>query len=140
MEDMGVVLVTSLRLRETHNALQLPMIFFSFFYRPYPGLRNCKSVFLILKISQYGRSRRWVQSFPRYLCKNWYKNWYLHFYKTYDHQIWQASTSTGFDSWDKLKAYFHYQSVYDYQTWQPGNLPKWAPAPKVTWHFDHVVL
>ena len=22
----------------------------------------------------------------------------LHFYKTYDHQIWQAGTSTGFDS------------------------------------------
>ena len=29
---------------------------------------------------------------------NWYKNWYLHFYKTYDSQIWQAGTSTGFDS------------------------------------------
>ena len=39
-----------LRLCETHNALQLPVFFFFllFFYQPGPGLRNCKSVFLIL--------------------------------------------------------------------------------------------
>ena len=71
--------------------------FFSFFCQPYPGLRNWKSVFLILKISQYGGSRWRVQLFPRYQCKNLYKNWYLYFYKTYGHQIWQVGTSIGFD-------------------------------------------
>ena len=67
---------------------------FSFFCHPYPG--NCKSVFLILKISQYGGFRWWVHNIPR--CKNWYQDWYFHFYKTYDHSIWQAGPSTGFDS------------------------------------------
>ena len=82
-----------------HNALKLLVLFFffsfffSFFCQPCLRLRNCKSVFLILKISEYGGLRLWVQLFPRYPCKNWYKNWHLHFYKTYDHQIWQADTS-----------------------------------------------
>ena len=80
-------------------ALQLPVFFFLlFFCLPSPGLRNCKSVFLILKIWQYGRSRWRVQYFPIYPCKIWSKNWYLLFYKTYDHQIWQVGTSTGFHS------------------------------------------
>ena len=43
-------------LRETDNALQLPVffllsVFFSSFYQPCPGFRNCKSLFLILRIS-----------------------------------------------------------------------------------------
>ena len=55
---------------------------------------------------------------------------YIHFYKTYDHQIWQVGTSSGFDlsetnqagagdvitlrSCDKLKtSYIPYQSHYD---------------------------
>ena len=38
------------------------------------------------------------QLFQRYPCKTWYKNWYLHFYNTYDHQIWAAGISKGFDS------------------------------------------
>ena len=116
-----------LRLHETHNALQFPVFFFflSFFCHPYPGLGNCVSVFLILKISQYGGSRRGVQLFPMNSCKNWYP----HVYKTYDHKIRQASTSTGFHSnetnqagagnaitsrsHDKLKPwYIHYQNVY----------------------------
>ena len=59
---------------------------------------------------------------------------------TYDHQIWQAGTSTGFDSTetnqaaasevitsrsrDKLKTlYLHYQRIYAHQAWQNGNLP-----------------
>ena len=129
-----------MRLRETRSTLQLLVFFFLFFCQPYPELQNCKSEFLILKISQYDRSRRWVQIFPRYSSKNWYKNWYLHFYKTYDHQIWQACTSTGVysnetnqagagdvitsRSHDKLKIlYLHYQGAYGHQTWQDGNLP-----------------
>ena len=58
-----------LRLRETHNVLQLSVFFFfvSFFFlffcQLYPGLWNCQSVFLILKVSQYGGSRPWVQRF-----------------------------------------------------------------------------
>ena len=92
-----------MRLLETHNALLLSVFFFflffvSFFCQPYPGLRNRKSVFLILKISQYGGSWRWVQLFPRYPSKNRYKNWYLHSYETFDHQIWQSGTSTRLDS------------------------------------------
>ena len=138
--------------------LQLPVFFFLlFFCQPYPGLRNCNSVFLILKISQHDGSRRWVQLFSRCPYKNWYKNWYLRFYKTYNHQIWQAGTSTGFDlnetnqagagdvitsrSRDKLKTlYLHYHSVYDHQTWQDGNLPWSTPVRKVTCPCDHVVL
>ena len=90
-------------------------------------------------------------------CKNWSKNLYLHFYKNYDHQIWQADTSTGVDSnkinqidagnvitWrlrDKLKSlYLYYQIAYGHQTWQDGNLPWWALALKVKCHFDHMVL
>ena len=36
---------------KTQNALQLPVFFFFFFFfcQPYPGLRSCKTVFLILK-------------------------------------------------------------------------------------------
>ena len=63
--------------------MPVPFFFFSFFCQHYLGLRNCKSVLLILKISQYSQSRWSVQLFPRYPCKNWYKNWCLHFYKTY---------------------------------------------------------
>ena len=64
------------------------------FSQPCLGRRSCKSASLILKISQYGKPRLWVQLFPRYSCKNWYENWNLHFYKDCDHQIWQVSTST----------------------------------------------
>ena len=97
-------------------------------------------MFLILKISQYGTVKRWVQLFPRYPCKNWYKYLFVHFYKTYDHQIWKAVTFTGFDSNEKLKTYIHYQSAYSHQTLPNGNLPRWTPAHKVTWPFDHVVF
>ena len=130
--------------------------FFSFICKPYPGLWNCKSVFLILKILQYDGSRRWAQLFPKYPFKNWYKNWYLHFYKTCKEQIWQAGTSTGVKSnetihagagdvttsrsCDKLKTHLHYHSIYAHQTWQGGNLPWWAPPHKVIWPFGHVVL
>ena len=82
-----------LRLRKTQSALQLHMFFFSsffsFFCQPYPELWEYKSVFLILEISQYGGSRRWVHIFPRYPWKKWFKNWYLDFYKAYDQQTWQ---------------------------------------------------
>ena len=48
--------------RERHNVLQLPLFFMSFFFlfccKLYLGLQNCKSVFLILKISQYVESRQ----------------------------------------------------------------------------------
>ena len=93
-----------------------------------------------------------VQLFPRYPCKNWY----IHFYKTYDHQIWQTGTSIRFDSnqtnlagagdiitlksRDKLKTYLDYQSAYGHQTWQNGNFPRWAPAHKFTWPFGQVAL
>ena len=84
-----------LRLRETLIALQLPFFFSSsFFCQPCAGLRNCKSIFLNLKTSQYGGPRRGVERFPRYSCKNWY----LHLQKTNGHQIRQAGTSRGVDS------------------------------------------
>ena len=37
------------------------------------GLRNCKLVFLISKVSQYGGSKQWFQLFPTYSCKPWNK-------------------------------------------------------------------
>ena len=137
-----------LRLRKTQNALQLPVFFFLLllFCQPYLGLRNCKSAFLILKISQYGGSRQWVQPFSRDRCKNWYKNWYLRFYKTYNHQIWQVGTSNQADagdvitsrSLDKLNTlYLLYPSAHDQQTLQDGNLSGWAPALK-SQDCDHV--
>ena len=125
-----------LRLRESHNALQLPVfLFLLFFCQPCLGLCSCKSLFLILKISQNGGPKRWVQLFSRYSCKNWYKKLYLHFHKTYDYQIWQAGASRGVD-WNgtnqadagdvitsrlnnKLKPiYLYYDSAYCHQTWQ----------------------
>ena len=57
---------------------------------------------------------------------------------TYDHQIWQAGTSTEIHSSDtnqagagdvimsksrdKIKTYLNYQSAYGHQTWQDDNL------------------
>ena len=59
-----MVSIKLLLLRETHNALQLLMFFFFlFFYQPCPGLRYCKSVFLIFRISQYSGPKLWVQFF-----------------------------------------------------------------------------
>ena len=44
---------------EIHNTLQLRVLFFfSIFCQPCPGLQNFKSVFHILKITQYGRPRK----------------------------------------------------------------------------------
>ena len=84
------------------------------------------------------------------------KEFYLHFHKTHDNQIWQAATPRRIDSseinqagagdfnksrsCDKWKPYLHNQSAYGYQTFQDGNVPWLAPALKVTWPFDHVVL
>ena len=76
---------------------------------------------------------------------------------TFGHQIWQAGTSTRFDSIetnqagagdvitsrsrDKVKALcLHYHTGYDHQTWQDGNLPWCTPSDKVTWPFYHLVL
>ena len=151
-------LYSLMRWRETQNALQLSVFlsFFLFFLSNLSETSNCKSLFLILKISQYGGSGRWVLLFSRYPCKIWHKNWYLHFYKTYDHQIWQTGASAGLDSnetnqagagdaitarsRDKLKAlYLHYQSTYGHQTRQDGNLSWWAPVHKITWPLDQVV-
>ena len=115
------------------------------------GLRNCKSVFLILKISQYGGPRRWVQFFLKYSCKNWYKDWYLHFHKTCDHKSWQADTSGGVDSNDSNRTVSgdyvvtgdiitSLQNAYGHQTWQEGNLPRRIPTHNVTCSFGHVFL
>ena len=81
--------------------------------------------------------------------------WDLYYYTSYS-QIWQDGDSPyeGFppiNSYDPLitwscevtwqtKTNFHYQGDFDYQTWQDGNLHWWAPAQKVTWNFDHIVL
>ena len=90
------------RLREMRCASQLH-VFFYFFCQLCPGIQNCKSVFLILKISQYGGPRRRVQLFPRYLCKNWYKNWNLHFHKIYGQQICQTVNETNQAGADDVK-------------------------------------
>ena len=118
-----------LRLLETQNALQLPVFFLSFFCQPYKGLRNYKSVFLILKISQYGGSRWWVLLLPRYPCKL-YKNWYLHFYKSYDHHIWQAGTSARFDSGETTQVG---AGDVRMETYLDGLLPIKSHDPLITW-------
>ena len=43
---------------------------------------------------------------------------------------------------DKIKMYRGdiNQSAYSHQTLQDGNLPWWAPANKVTWPYDNVIL
>ena len=140
-----------LHLRETYKALQLPVFFSLFSCHPCPRLRNCKSVFLILKISQYGGLRCWVQLFAWYSCKNWY----IYFHKTYDHQIRPPGTSRGVDSNEtnqacaddvitlrsrnKLKTYLHFQSAIGHQAWQDGNLPWWtikSHDPLITWFYE----
>ena len=60
-----------LRLLETQNALQLPVYFFLFFCRSCPGSRNCRSGYLILKILEYDKSRRWS-------CQVWWYKWCTH--------------------------------------------------------------
>ena len=55
--------VELLRLLLTDNALQLP----EFFCSSFVGRWNRKSIFLILKISQYVGSRRLIQLFPSYV-------------------------------------------------------------------------
>ena len=55
--------VELLRLLLTDNTLQLP----EFFCPSFVGRWNHKSIFLILKISQYVGSRRLVQLFPSYV-------------------------------------------------------------------------
>ena len=92
-----------MRLPKMHHALQLTaflLLLLLTFSVSRVRLRNCKSVFLILKISQYGGQKRWVQLFLRYSCKNWYwyKDSYFHFHRTRDHKTWQADTSRGVDS------------------------------------------
>ena len=62
--------VIFLRLRKTHNDLQLSVFLFSFFCQLHLGPRNFNSVFLILKILQYGRSRRWVCLFQDIHVRN----------------------------------------------------------------------
>ena len=92
-----------LHLCETQYALQLPVFFFSFFCQPYLGLRNWKSVLLILKISHAGTSA-WFDS----------------------NEINQtrAGDVITLRSRDKLKSlHLHYHSTYDHQTWQADDLP-----------------
>ena len=143
---------------EMQNAFELLVFFFLlFFFWRYLGFGNCKSVFLILKVLQYGGSRQRVQLFPSYSCKTLYKNWNLCFYRTCGHQIWQAGTSAEFDSSEsnqavdsdvvtsrspkKLKTLnLFYQNAYDHQNWPYGNLAWWAPPHNVTYSFDYVVL
>ena len=82
---------------EMHRAFPLPVIFifFSVFYQWHLWLQNWKSLFLILKIFQYGGESSF---FSRYLCQNWYKNWCIDFHKICNHQIWQAGTYRGVDA------------------------------------------
>ena len=72
------------------------MFFFLFFCQPYLRLWNCKLLFLILKILQYGRSRWWVQLVTRYPC-NFDIRIDISISIRPDHQIWQTGTSAGFD-------------------------------------------
>ena len=63
-----------MRLCEMHNFLKLPVFLFSFlfsfFCQPIPGIRNCKSVFLILKIFKNVGPKWRFQLFQMYSCIN----------------------------------------------------------------------
>ena len=57
--------------------------------------------------------------FSRYSFNNWCKNWYLHFYKTYDPQIWQAGTKIWVKwSWSSWYWWRHLVKI----TWQTKNI------------------
>ena len=74
--------------------------------------------------------------FSSYSCKNWCKKWYLHFYKTYDPQIWQAGTSTKFESNEADLA-----GTGDAFLSRSRDKLKTSPPPECLWSpFDHVVL
>ena len=79
------------------------------------------SAFLILKVSQYGGSRWWIQLFPRF------EKWYPHFYKTYNHQIWKVGTSTEVDSNETNQA-----SAGEIM-WQTIETKKISPLPECIW-------
>ena len=80
----------------------------------------------------------------------------LHYQSVYGHQTWQRGNLLNDSlpqsyltlqlhglrrSCDKLKPlHLHYHSAHDHQTWQVVKSPWWAPAHKVTWSFDHVIL
>ena len=88
-----------LRLCETQNDMLLPAFFFSFFWQPYPGLQNCKWVFLISK------SRNMVDrsgEFSVFQCIDVRVDIRIDISISlrpyYDHQIQQAGTSTVFNS------------------------------------------
>ena len=109
-----------LRLRETHNVLQLPVLFFifSFLCQLHPRLRNCKSVFLILKILQYGGSKRWVQPFQRYPCTS------TRFNLNETDQAGAGDVIKSRSS-DKLKTLPLQYSTYGHRTSQDGLSPPW---------------
>ena len=136
---------------ETQNVLQLPVFFFffCFFCESYPGLWKCKSVFLILKILQYGTSKLWVQGVHvridmridisvsiRFITNKFCKQVHLHFDSNETNQPGVRDVITSSLS-DKLKTYLQYQCR---QISQDGNLPWCTPADYVTWQFDHADL
>ena len=131
--------------------LQLLVFIFSFFCQPCPGLWNCKSVFLILEISQYDIPSWWVQihqilqaGISRGVDSNETnragagdvitsrsynkpKPLYLHYHSAYGHQTPTPNVTQPFGhavfarSRDKLKTYLPYHSAYGHQTWQAGD-------------------
>ena len=104
---------------------------FSFFCQSCPVLWSSKSVFLILKISQYGWRWQWFQIFLRNSYKNWYKNWYLHFHKTYDCQICQQVHLREFTKVRLIKQVLVASSD---QNWS------WATSDNVHLPFGYMVL
>ena len=124
-----------LRLRETNNSLQLPVFLLYFFCwflcQPCPWFWNCKSVFMILKISQYGGGGDDLSFFQGIHVRTDIKI----YISKYDHQFWHAggvnsceTNQVGADdvvtsgSRDKLKA---------------SPLPEWLWPPNLAgWHFS----
>ena len=129
-----------MRLRETQNALQLLVFFFSLFCQRYPRLRNCKLPFLILKILQYGGSGSDFSFFQgihvsfdiRIDISISIKPTITKFGSRYIYRIWfislikQVPVTSLLQ--DQLKICFHYQGAFGHQTWQNGNLPWLAPV------------
>ena len=102
-----------LRLRETLNGFQLPVFFLLlFFCQPCPGLQNCKSLLLILKISHYGGERQ----------RDKLNTWYLYCRKTYGHSAWKGD--------ELVYGLPHIESQNSQSTW----------SHEIKWQIKHVIF
>ena len=129
------------------------IFFLLFFCQRYPRLPNCKSVFLILIISQYGRSRWWVQLFQGIRVRIDIRIDIFISVRRMTTKFGEQVHLQDLTQMRLIKQVLYYfkitwqtknisplQGTYGHETWQHGNLLWWIPAHKVRWLFHYVVL